>query len=155
MTTARAFDPGDVPPADDPLADAAQMDPEPFVGEMPPARPYPLDALPEPMRAAVLEYAAFGKQPMALIATSALSALSLAAQHLADVARGSELTGPTSLNTLTVAISGERKTSADRALTSGLRALEETWRAQSARDGARHKVAIESFQFTGRSWSAR
>ena len=119
MTTARAFDPGDVPPADDPLADAAQMDPEPFVGEMPAARPYPLDALPEPMRAAVLEYAAFGQQPMAMIATSALSALSLAAQHLADVARGQELIGPTSLNTLTVAISGERKTSADRALTSG------------------------------------
>jgi putative DNA primase/helicase len=146
MTTARAFDPGAVPPADDPLADAAQMDPEPFVSEMPAARPYPLDALPEPMRAAVLEYQAFGKQPVALIATSALSALSLAAQHLADVARGSELSGPTSLNTLTVAISGERKTSADRALTSGLRQLEETWRARAVRDGAKHKVAMESFR---------
>ena len=78
--------------------------------------PYPLDALPGGIGAAVREYQSYGQQPLALVASSALAVVSLAAQGLADVARDEQLTGPLSLNFLMVAQSGERKTAADRTL---------------------------------------
>ncbi len=53
---------------------------------------------------------------MALVASSALAVVSLAAQGLADVARDDHLTGPLSLNFLMVAQSGERKTAADKTI---------------------------------------
>ena len=55
----------------------------------------------------------FVQCPPALAACSALSALSLAGQALADVQRADELKGPTSLYLLAVAESGERKTTCD------------------------------------------
>ena len=137
-----AFSASAVPPAGAPQ----QMDPEPLAGDTPEAKPYPLDALPEALREAVVEYRAFGQQPLAMIATSALSALSLAAQHLADVARGEELVGPISLNTLTVAISGERKTSADRRCTAGLRELEADKRSANSEEAIKHRVAMLDFK---------
>jgi uncharacterized protein DUF3987 len=153
--TAHAFDPSTVPPADDPLAKGEQMDPEPLVGELAPERPYPIDALPDVMRAAVVEYQAFGQQPVALVATSALSSVSLAAQHLADVQRGPELSGPISVNTLTIAVSGERKTSADRACTSGLRAHEDAMCARAGEDLIRHRVAMMDYKLRHDALEAR
>jgi hypothetical protein len=96
-------------PEPEPLAVQAEM-------------PYPIDALPAILRDAVEEYAKYGQQPIPLIATSALSAVSLAAQGLADVARDEHLCGPSSLYFLIIAISGERKTSADNWFKSPLRA---------------------------------
>ncbi len=122
------------------------MDPEPPGGDMPSARPYPIDALPALMRDAVVEYQAYGQQPVAMVATSALSALSLAAQHLADVGRDPELVGPCSLNTLTVAVSGERKTSADRGFTAGLRRLEDAKRSEATEAMIKHRVAMLDFK---------
>lgn len=78
--------------------------------------PYPLEALPDAMRAAVIEYQGYGQQSISMVASSALAVVSLAAQGLADVARDDRLRGPLSLNFLIVAPSGERKTAADRAL---------------------------------------
>ena len=80
------------------------------------SEPYPLDALPGTIGAAVREYQSYGQQPVALVASSALAVVSLAAQGLADVARDERLTGPLSLNFLIVAQSGERKTAADKSL---------------------------------------
>jgi len=76
-------------------------------------KPYPIDALPPIIRNAVVEYQAYGQQPLPLVVTSALSCASLATQGLADVARDDYLIGPISLYFLVVAVSGERKTSAD------------------------------------------
>jgi hypothetical protein len=87
------------------------------------ARPYPVDALPAILRDAVLEYAEYGQQPLPLIASSALASTSLTVQGLADVARDAHLSGPSSLYSLVVAISGERKTSADNWFRSAIR----TW----------------------------
>jgi Protein of unknown function (DUF3987) len=135
--------------------DPAEMDPEPLTGDMPEARPYPIDALPELMRAAAVEYQAYGQQPLAMVATSAMAALSLAAQHLADVERGPELVGPVSLNTLTVAISGERKTSSDRTFTAGLRELEDDKRAQATEAAIKHRVAMLDFKHKRDALDAR
>ena len=75
--------------------------------------PYPVDVLPPILRDAVTEYAQYGQQPLPLIAASALASTSLVTQGLADVARDEHLRGPTSLYFNVVAVSGERKTSAD------------------------------------------
>jgi len=87
--------------------------PEPLIAQKEDADPYPLEALPPIIRDAVSEYQPYGQQPLPLIAAAALSCVSLATQGLADVARDDYLIGPISLYCLTIAVSGERKTSAD------------------------------------------
>lgn len=49
--------------------------------------PYPLDALPASIRAAVEEVVGFVKAPIPMVASSALAALSLAIQAHADVSK--------------------------------------------------------------------
>jgi putative DNA primase/helicase len=77
------------------------------------ADPYPVDALPSVMANAVREVQAYVQAPMAMVGGAALGALSMAAQGLIDVDRDSNLTGPCSLFLLTIAESGERKSSCD------------------------------------------
>lgn len=77
------------------------------------AEPYPLDALPDTIRAAVEEVQGFTKAPIPLVASSAFGALSIAAQAHIDVKRADKLTGPVSLFMLTIADSGERKSTGD------------------------------------------
>jgi Protein of unknown function (DUF3987) len=86
--------------------------------------PYPLDALPESIRLAVAEVADFIKAPISLIASSALSAISLATQSQCDVERDRKLTGPTSLYFLVIADSGERKSTADKYFTKAIKIWE-------------------------------
>ena len=74
---------------------------------------YPLEAFPEPLRAAVKDIATITKAPIAMCGMGVLSALSLAGQGLVDVERGRHLAGPTSLFLLSIAESGERKTTVD------------------------------------------
>ena len=81
-----------------------------------PANSYPLDALPTAVRDAVAAYQRFGQQPTAMVAGSALSTVSLCAQALANVARDQHLIGPISIYRIDIAVSGERKTSADRTM---------------------------------------
>ncbi len=100
-----------------PLQEAATNDeawpsPLPLTAEVHP-KIYPLDALPDILRAAVEEVHAFTKAPIPLVASSALAALSLAAQALADVKRAEKLSGPVGLFLLTIADSGERKSTCD------------------------------------------
>lgn len=75
--------------------------------------PYPLDALPDTIRAAVEEVAGFVKAPIPLVASSALGALSLACQAFHDMQRADKLHGPVGLFLLTIADSGERKSTCD------------------------------------------
>jgi putative DNA primase/helicase len=89
------------------------------------AEPYPVDALPDSVRAAVEEVARFVKAPIPLIAGSALAALSLAIQAHADARRAEKLTGPIGLFILTIADSGERKSTCDGFFTKAIREYEE------------------------------
>ena len=86
--------------------------------------PYPIDALPMGIRNAVKEVLDFTQCPPALAACSALSTLSVAAQHLANVTRAEGLTSPVSIYTLAIAESGERKTSVDNYFKSAISAWE-------------------------------
>lgn len=76
--------------------------------------PFPVDAFPAAIAAAVAEVQAVTQAPDSLVAFSALSTLSLAGQALADVQRSDSLVGPVSLYLLAIAESGERKTTVDR-----------------------------------------
>jgi putative DNA primase/helicase len=77
------------------------------------AQDYPLDALPDNLRAAVEEVLGFTKAPVVLAASSALASLSLATQAHVDIKRADKLTGPTGLFLLSIADSGERKSTCD------------------------------------------
>lgn len=82
--------------------------------------PYPLESLPSGIRKAVEEVLHFTQAPPAMVASCALSALSLAGQGLADVKRDERLEGPTGLFFLILADSGERKSTVDRFFTESL-----------------------------------
>ena len=107
------------------IADMAEEvnwhDPEPLFEPAEAERSYPLDALLPVVAEAIREYQVYGQQPFSVIAGSALANASLASQGLVDVARDELLIGPISLNFLSIAISGERKTSADRAFSKAVR----------------------------------
>jgi putative DNA primase/helicase len=86
---------------------------------------YPLDALPPTVRAAAEEVLGFTKAPVAMVASCALSALSVALQAQADVKRAEKLTGPAGLFLLTIADSGERKSTCDGFFTAAIREYQE------------------------------
>ena len=96
------------------------------------ALPYPLDALPLTVRAAVEEVASFVKAPISLVASSALAYLSLAVQASVDVMRAEKLQGPTGLFFLTIADSGERKSTCDQFFGASLRDYEAQQRELAA-----------------------
>jgi hypothetical protein len=91
----------------------AWPDPLPIVATIA-AEPYPLDALPATIRAAVEEVRGFTKAPIAMVASSALAALSVAIQAYVDAQRADKLRGPVGLFLLTIADSGERKSTCDK-----------------------------------------
>ena len=121
--------------ADGLAGDSASSDwpePQPLTIRMAP-EPYPLDALPDTIRAAVEEVQGFTKAPVPLVASSALASLSMAAQAHIDVKRAERLSGPVSLFLLGIADSGERKTTCDGFFTSAIREYEaESRRARRA-----------------------
>lgn len=77
------------------------------------AEDYPISALPDEIRQAVEEVANFTKAPIPLVASSALTAISLALQAHLDVRRAEKLQSPVSAYFLTIADSGDRKTTCD------------------------------------------
>lgn len=112
----------------------AQWDkPRPITASIDPM-PYPIDGLPDIVRGAVEEVAAFVQAPIALVATSALAAASVAAQAVADVKRAERLEGPCALFLLAIADSGERKSTCDRYFTAPIRDYERA-RAEAAKEG--------------------
>lgn len=75
---------------------------------------YPLDALPTKIRNAVTEFAQHVKAPLPLVASSALATVSLVVQAHIDARRDETLENPVSLYMLTIADSGERKSTCDK-----------------------------------------
>lgn len=99
---AAAMPVGDVWPEPNPLA--MNVTPE----------EYPLDALPAKIRDAVMEFAQHVKAPLPLVASSALATVSLVVQAHIDARRDETLENPVSLYMLTIADSGERKSTCDK-----------------------------------------
>jgi len=121
--------------------------PQPLSSEIEPES-YPLDALPDTVRAAVEEVADFVKAPIPLIASSALAALSLAIQSHADAKRAEKLYGPVGLFLLTIADSGERKSTCDNFFTTSIREYEkEQVEAMQS--------AVKEYQAENDAWEAK
>jgi hypothetical protein len=128
-----------------------QDSPQPLLRNIPPGAPYPIAAL-GPLQAAAEAVQGQTLAPMAIPAQSALAVASLACQGHADV----ETLGgsaPLSLYCLTVAPSGERKSSCDKPLMSALQAFEkeqaveyrhdfQTWEGQFAIWDAQRKSCL-------------
>ncbi|RJG01270.1 YfjI family protein [Noviherbaspirillum sedimenti] len=106
-------------------APEAWPEPEPL-GAFIESLDYPVAALPAIIREAVQEVISFVQAPVALAAGSALSAVSVALQGLYDVQRAPGLTGVCSLYLLSIADSGERKSSCDGYFRQGL----ESWQRE-------------------------
>lgn len=127
------------------VAVANWADPQPLLAAIAP-EPYPIDALPDVIRYAVEEVQDFTKAPLPLVASCALSTLSLAIQAHTDVKRAEKLTGPVSLFVLTVADSGERKSTCDGYFTQAIRDYDET-QAESAKSALKdHQANIEAWE---------
>lgn len=109
--------------ATDEAVDSHWPKPQPLTAKIEPEA-YPIDALPDVIRAAVEEVAGFVKCPLPLVTGSALGALSLAIQAHCDIKRAERLTGPIGLFILSIADSGERKTTCDGFFTSAIRQYE-------------------------------
>jgi putative DNA primase/helicase len=128
-------------------AESAWPELQPLITRLAP-EDYPLDALPDVVRLAVLEVVGFVKAPVPLIATSALAALSLAIQAHADVERAEKLTGPTGLFLLAIADSGERKSTCDGFFTRAIREY-----VDKAQEDA--KPEIQAFKTAHEAWDAQ
>lgn len=94
-------------------------EPQPLTSKIE-AEPYPIESLPAIVKAAVDEVHGFVKAPVPMVAASAISALSLAIQAHYDVERASALHSPTGLFMLTIADSGERKSTCDKFFTNAI-----------------------------------
>ena len=106
--------------------------PQPLLRELPPSQPFPEETL-GPLLPAVRAVQSSTQAPLAIPAASALALASLAVQGFADV----ETLGgrrPTSLYMLTIARTGERKSSCDAPLIAGLRQHEKE-QAKKSRTG--------------------
>ena len=120
----------------------------PLVREEEEPKPFPVVALGTMMEEAVIEFKGYGKQPLSMIAGSALATASLACQGLADVGRDSQNIGPISLSVLTIAESGERKSSLDKAFSKALR----EWEREKADE---MKVVIKKSIADHSDWDAK
>jgi putative DNA primase/helicase len=121
-------------------------EPQPLSAKVAP-EPYPIDALPKTIRAAVEEVAGFVKAPLPMVASSALAALSLATQAHVDAKRAERLQGPVGLFLLTIADSGERKSTCDGFFTSAIRQYQDE-QAEAM------KPAIKEYQASIAAWEA-
>jgi hypothetical protein len=122
-------------------------EPIPLIHEYERSQPYPVQALPGLIQDAINGYHQYGKQPLSLIACSAMATISLSCQSLANVARDRLLISPVSLYFLLIADSGERKSSVDHAFSQTIRQWEQ---------GVRNKLAphIQSAKTLHQTWFA-
>jgi putative DNA primase/helicase len=107
---------------------------------------YPIDALPGIIGDAVLEVSNFVQAPIALGAASALAAVSLACQSKINVVRDSGLEGPVSLFFLSVAASGDRKSTLDKFFSSEVAKFEREKRLEFADILCKHRSDFDSWE---------
>lgn len=102
----------------------------PLFRELPPAQPFPIDAL-GPLRGAALAVQVHTQAPLAMCAQSVLAAATLAAQAQRDVILPGGGRKPLTGIFVSIADSGERKSSVDRIALAAIYQVEQEWRQQS------------------------
>lgn len=109
------------------------------------AEDYPLDVIPDTVRNAISEAHKYIQAPLPLVASSAFSAMSLAIQGHIDVQRANNLQSPTSLFLLTVAESGERKSTCDKLFTKAISKQENLMQIEAKKRYAKYKTEHEAW----------
>lgn len=89
-----------------------------------PSSPFPVEAFPSIAYNAIMEVQRNTQAPFPMIASSMLGSLSLTIQSKVDVRRMDGLIGPCSLFLLTIAESGERKSTVDKLFIKPIRDFE-------------------------------
>ena len=131
--------PGAIPPLE-------RTRPLPLTASIGPSAPYPMDGLPDVLGDAAAAIAAKVQCADAMAAQSVLAVASLAAQALADVRLPYGQTRPLSLFCLTVAASGDRKTSADLEAMSPVKMREKQLRDAFGPLAKRHAVELAAWR---------
>ena len=105
---------------------AAGEPPHPLHRETRPGSPYPIDAMPAVMRAAIEDVCIITQAPLELVASSALAAAATLAQGIGDVSHPvTNSTLPCSLFLASLAESGDRKSTVEKILFSPIKAWEQ------------------------------
>lgn len=105
-----------------------------------------LSNMPPVIADAVHEVATNVQAPVEIAMASALAAASFACQFRADVVRQEHLSSPVSLNFLTIADSGDRKTGCDKHFTKPITAFEASLQEGFADASAQHRTNLEMWQ---------
>ena len=108
-------------------------EPIPLFPPLPPAARFPVEALGDVLSKATLAIARKVQVPEVIAAQSVLGAAALAAQAIADVRMPYGDTRPLSLFFTTVAVSGDRKTTADKSALWPIRKYEDDTQAKISR----------------------
>lgn len=129
------------------LHPASWNEPKPLFSERE-QQQFPVDALPDMAREAIVEVQEYMQCPMPLAVAGAFSAMSLAGQGVANVYRDEHLFSPCSLYLLTIAESGERKSAVDDLFARPIRA----WEVEQLKS---LEPKIEERKAQIESWSAK
>lgn len=119
--------------------------PAPLVCDPEPGAPYPIDALPPVLADGVRGVTAHTQCPDALAAGSVLSAAAFASMPHVDVERLDGSPGPISLFLVTIAASGERKSSADSLAVAAIVERERDLHQAHAADAQDHLVRLTAW----------
>jgi hypothetical protein len=106
---------------------------------------FPIHHFPDELRQVILAIHAKTKAPVEIVAASVLTAISIATQHLARVQRPPGPISPIALALLTLAGSGDRKTSADDETLPPIRAFEAKQEEHYHAAMARHEVEMAAW----------
>ncbi|MGA7871884.1 MAG: YfjI family protein [Candidatus Binatus sp.] len=119
--------------------------PRPLRRQLPPAEPFPVDALPDVLREAALAIHAITRAPIAIGAQSVLAVATLAVQAHADIELPTRAVRPLSCNFITIADSGDRKTSADDLALKSIRDREKLLTLDYERERNDHANRLEAW----------
>lgn len=116
---------------------------------------FPIHALPPVIRDAVFEVQGNVKAPIAMIASSAFSAMSLAIQGIVDIRLPIGQVRPVSLFLITVADSGERKTGVDQLFMKPIVDFEKQANEIFEADLVQHESELEMWELKKKSLTAQ
>jgi hypothetical protein len=131
------------------FSDAEEVHPEeprPLMREMPPALEYPAGEFGPLMQGAVAGIYAMTQAPMAICAQSVLAVAALGGQSLHDIELPSGQVVPLSLYLVSVAESGDRKSSADRIATDAVTEREKELKGSYEVDHFKFKNTYEAYK---------
>ena len=112
---------------------------------------YPIDDLPQQLREPICEVERFVQAPLPLVAASALSTISMVGQGILDVQLPTGTVVPTSLNFLSIAESGERKSTLDNLFTDAIRKFEQQQDLIAKDKFSEYKHDLEMWKFHEKS----